>query len=573
MVPRADGTRAGGGGGADALDPEAVYTDARMSTSLRRVLMLLAVLPGVLAMLAGLYMLGMEHLEGQSRTFGAALLWAAETLTSVGYGGDSHWDHPAMVAFVVTVQFLGLSLVFLVFPLVVMPYFEHRFEERLSRGVPDLRDYVLVYRWSPAVDSLLGELDRAGVPVVIYEEDEALARRLRDRGRTIVYGMLEDDDLDPELLRRARAIIANGSDPANGALVLAASEQKFSGEIIALADEPLHRRPMMLQGATAVYTPRHVQAAALAGLAHGRVASRLTGIQHLGGKLRIAELRVHRDSALAGQTIAEADIRRRTGASIIGRWSEGEFQARVPGSTLLTPGGILVAVGSEKALHRLGEQAKPLSAEGPFLVAGYGEVGRKVVEFLRDAGEHAVVIDREPLEGVDVTGDALDPAILRKAGLAEARTAILTVGDDATNLFAAAVVRDIAPEIPIIARVNRAEQVERFHRAGADFAVSLGEVAGEILAHKLLGDEWISLEARLKLVGVKPVGLVGRKLRETNVGAKTGCTVVAIERDEEVFVDFSEDFVPAEGDRVHLCGIEDAIERYHEVFPGARDDG
>ncbi|MEX1362775.1 MAG: NAD-binding protein, partial [Nannocystaceae bacterium] len=361
-----------------------------MSTSLRRVLMLLAALPGALAVLASVYMLGMESLEGKHRSFAASLAWAAETLTSVGYGGDSHWEHPAMVAFVIVVQFLGLALAFLVFPLIVMPYFEQRFEGRLPRGVPDLHDYVLVYRWSPAVDSLLGELDRAGVPVVIYEEDEALARRLRDRGRVVIYGVLEDGDLDPEMLSRARAIIANGTDPANGALVLSASEQNFEGEVIALADEPLHRRPMMLQGATAVYTPRHVQAAALAGLAHGRVASRLTGIQHLGGKLRIAELRVHRDSALAGLTIAKADIRRRTGASIIGRWSEGSFQAQVPGSTRLDPGAILVAVGSEQALGLLGEQAKPLSAEGPFLLAGYGEVGRKVVEFLRDAGEQTV---------------------------------------------------------------------------------------------------------------------------------------------------------------------------------------
>ena len=107
-----------------------------MSTSLRRVLMLLAALPGVLMLLAAVYMLGMEHLEGKSRTFSEAVIWAAETLTSVGYGGDSHWDHPAMVGFVVVVQFLGLSVAFLVFPLVVMPYFEQRFEGRLPRGVP-----------------------------------------------------------------------------------------------------------------------------------------------------------------------------------------------------------------------------------------------------------------------------------------------------------------------------------------------------------------------------------------------------------------------------------------------------
>ncbi len=541
-----------------------------MSTSLRRILLLVAALPVALLVLAVLYMLGMEHLEADPRTLSQSLLWAAETLTSTGYGGDSSWTHPLMVVFVTTSQFLGLSLAFLVFPLLVMPYFEHRFEGRLPRGVPTLRDYVLVYRWSAAVDSLLDELTRAEVPVVVFEEDEALARRLRNRGRDVIYGVLEDEDPDPQLWARARAVIANGSDPANGALVLAARQQGFTGELIALVEEPLHRRPMLLQGATAVYTPRHVQAAALAGLAHGRVASRLTGVQHLGGKLQTAELRVHRDSALAGQTIAQADIRRRTGATVIGRWQGGEFSARVPGSTRLEPGAILMVVGSAEALARLGEEVKALAAAGPFLVAGYGEVGRKVAEFLHDVGEKTVIIDRRPRPGVDIVGDALDPAVLREAGLLDAQAAILAMADDSTNLFATAVIRDLTPEIPIIARVARVDHVERFHRAGADFALSLGEVAGEILAHKLLGDEWISLETRIKLVGVSPAGLIGRKLSETNVGAKTGCSVVAVERDDTVIVDFSEDFVPAEGDRVHLCGGEDSIARYYDVFPGAR---
>lgn len=544
-----------------------------MATSLRRVLVLLGALPGALVLLATVYMLGMRHLEGEPRDFSTALIWAAETLTSTGYGGESHWEHPLMIALVVGVQFLGMSLAFLVFPLFVMPYFEQRFEGRLTRRAPDFEDYVLVYRWSAAVESLLEELGRAKVRVVVFEEDEALARRLRDRGHHVVYGVLEDDDFDPALVTRARAIVANGSDPANGALVLVARQLGFRGELIALVDEPLHRRPMMLQGATSVYTPRHVQAAALAGLAHGRVASRLTGIQHLGGKLQIGELRVAQGSALAGETIASADIRRVTGATIIGQWRGGEFNARVAGSDVLEPGAILVALGSAEALARLGERAKPLSAQGPFVVAGFGEVGRKVVEFLRDAGEPTVVIDRNPGEGVDVVGDALDPAVLREAGIAGARTAILAVGDDSTNLFTTAVVRDMAPELPIIARVARVDHVERFHRAGADFALSLGEVAGEILAHKLLGDEWISLEARLKLVGVAPAGLVGRKLSESSVGAKTGCSVVAVERDDQVIVDFSVDFVPERGDRVHLCGTEDAIDRYYEVFPGARDEG
>ena len=69
-----------------------------MSTSLRRLLLLVVALPGVLALLASLYMLGMEHLEHEPRSFSSAFVWAAETLSSTGYGSDSRWSHPAMVA-------------------------------------------------------------------------------------------------------------------------------------------------------------------------------------------------------------------------------------------------------------------------------------------------------------------------------------------------------------------------------------------------------------------------------------------------------------------------------------------
>lgn len=42
------------------------------------------------------------------------LEWAAESLTTTGYGRDTVWTHPVMAVYVIAVQFLGLFLVFLV---------------------------------------------------------------------------------------------------------------------------------------------------------------------------------------------------------------------------------------------------------------------------------------------------------------------------------------------------------------------------------------------------------------------------------------------------------------------------
>ena len=57
--------------------------------STRRLLTLLALLPMTVLLLGTLYMLGMDHLEGQPRTFLQGLQWASETMTNTGYGADN----------------------------------------------------------------------------------------------------------------------------------------------------------------------------------------------------------------------------------------------------------------------------------------------------------------------------------------------------------------------------------------------------------------------------------------------------------------------------------------------------
>jgi hypothetical protein len=81
-----------------------------------RLLALIAGLFLLLALTALLYMAGMTYLEDKPRGFWDALNWAGETLSTTGYGADARWSHPVMVIFVVLTQFVGVFLVFLVFP-------------------------------------------------------------------------------------------------------------------------------------------------------------------------------------------------------------------------------------------------------------------------------------------------------------------------------------------------------------------------------------------------------------------------------------------------------------------------
>ena len=518
-----------------------------------------------------LYMWGMAALEGKPRSFWQSLEWAGETLSTTGYGADAKWSHPLMVLLVVAVQFLGVFLVFLIFPIYLIPFLEERFETRLPQEVTrkDLSGHAVIYRYGAAVESLLEELAGAGVPTLVLEADDAMARRLFERGVSVIHRGLGDGALQAARLGTARAIIANGTDDENAALSLAARQLGFRGTILALVEEPFHRRPMMLAGATAVFTPRHILGAALAARASARINPRVGGIQQLGRNLEVAEVRVSPQSPLAGHTLDETAIGTRTGATVVGQWVGGEMVVPDGSGLRLEPDGILVVVGSHESIDRLHDLAGgtvTMRREGPFVVGGGGEVGRKVAELLRAVGEEVKLIDRRPGPEVDLVGDMLDARLLEAAGVREAQAVILALDADSATLFATVILKDLASEVPVIARVNEAGNVERIHRAGADFALSISQVSGQMLAKKLLGQESVAVDPQLKILKIAPDGLAGRRPAELAIRERTGCSVVAVERGEEVLVELGGDFRFQPEDSVYICGSGNAVRRFREVF-------
>jgi Trk K+ transport system NAD-binding subunit len=544
-----------------------------MERSRRRLLALAIGLCLVVVLSALLYQLGMAALENRPRTFWRSLEWVAETLSTTGYGADHTWNHPAMVLFVVLLQFAGVFLIFLIFPIYLIPVLEERFEARLPTSVEKISGHILVYRYGPAVASLLADLRKAELDTVIVEEDEETARRLLDTGAQVVYGRPEDGALQKAGLDDAYALIANGDDDENAAVILTARQAGFDRSILALVEAPLHRRPMRLAGASAVFTPRHILGGALAARASERISPTVTGAQQLLGKLRVSEVRLHRDSPLVGSTLTEAALGERTGATVVGQWVGGELKAPLLASDRLQPDGILLVLGSDESIAKLSEACEsshPINPRGPFLVAGYGEVGHKVAQLLRDAGEPVRVVDRQAQEGVDEVGDVLDPHVLEEAGAREARTVILALDSDSATLFATVVIKELVPMVPILARVNEAQNIDRIYRAGADFALSISQVAGQMLMRRLFGQEEVAIHSGLRILKTEADGLAGGSLSELAIRRRTGASVVAVARGEDVLVDLPSEFRFESGDTLYVCGSNEATRRFQSLFRPAR---
>ncbi|HEV2720415.1 MAG TPA: NAD-binding protein, partial [Thermoanaerobaculia bacterium] len=316
--------------------------------------------------------------------------------------------------------------------------------------------------------------------------------------------------------------------------------------------EPAHRKPMELAGVTAAYTPRHIIAAALAAHASDVISPRLPGIDAIDG-LRRCELRITPGNPAAGRTLGELGVGAKSGAVVVGQWSRSRLHARCVAATRIDAGAILELVGTAESLNAACELlgCSPLRQRGPFLIAGFGEVGRKVHELLTDAGEEVRVIEKQPAPGVDIVGNVLDSSVLERAGLAETRGAVLAVDSDDSTLFATVVIRDTAPDVPVIARVNHSRNLDNIYRAGADYALSISDISGEMLSARLLRHTARTRDEQRTIVRAQVHK--ARTLRELDL-RHYGCSAIAIRR-RGCFVDAlgAETAVEA-GDELFLCG-------------------
>ena len=544
-----------------------------MNRSRKRLLLLLCSLPFVVLAFALMYMYGMMYLEGEERTFWQSLGWAAETLTTTGYGQDAGWKHPGMVLFAILLQFIGVFLIFLIFPIYLIPFLEEHFEARLPTTAGDLKNHVLIYRYGPPVISLIQELEGADIKTLVIEDDENLARRLFDQGIRILHGDLENGILQAANLKHCRAMIVNSTDDENAAVILAARQLDFEGKILAVVETPSNQKPILLTGASSVFTPRHMLAKALAEKASPRIDSHISGLRELGDKLKIWEIPIKPKSALVGRTLAQAQIGSRFGVTVIAQWSGGMLHPHPSTNLVLKPYSILLVVGAEKNLQQLADVAGSVLSrrtEGHFVIGGYGEVGRKVDELLKAVGEKVTAVDIQRRNEIVCIGSIIDPRTLEKINIKEARALILALSTDSETLFATVVIKDLVPDLPIIARVNRTENLERIYLAGADFALSISQVSGQILARSLLGEESMTIDSEVQLCERSATRLEGYNPKNLRIREKTGCSVVAVERNEvdskDLIVYFGSDFRFKAEDKIFICGSSHEIHRFNEEF-------
>ena len=220
---------------------------------------------------------------------------------------------------------------------------------------------------------------------------------------------------------------------------------------------------------------------------------------------------------------------------------------------------------------------------GHLIVLGYGDVGKRVAEILKRNNLKFVVVDarQDIFENADLdffVGNATSEDVLKEVDVEHASTVIISLNDDKDVIFATLIARNLNPSVTIMARANSYKSIDRIYKAGADYVPSISIVAGQMLARmtsecaedvcSMVDEEiWlyegIDIEKHLVRDGDP---LVGRSVRELDIRAKVGCTIIGIKRDDNVITDITPSLVIQLGDVIAVVGSKAEISSFKKKY-------
>ncbi len=304
-------------------------------------------------------------------------------------------------------------------------------------------------------------------------------------------------------------------------------------------------------------------------------------------------------------------------AAAAGLLSDDLGQAFVAGSVLSLVASPFLVQASPVIARRLSSLAANADPEvevtapsGEHVVlVGHGLAGRNVARVLDSIGVSYACVDSNPgnvseaqARGKQVVwGDATRPGLLRRLGLLHARLVVVAITDPVATLRVVELVHRVAPAARILVRTRYVRDVDRLHAAGAErvvaeelegaidlvskvlreFSIPDGAISrfGEELreegyallqAPAALGlDPWLAElleQVDTEWIEVPAGAASGRSLAEIDWRARTGGSVLAIDRGGVTVPNPGPEMVLHAGDRVLVFGGSEAIARAREIL-------
>ena len=229
---------------------------------------------------------------------------------------------------------------------------------RRFRMLSELTEHVIICGFGRVGRHVAEELAAENVPFIVIDTDEDRIAHAQKRGYLTVTGNAANETLLQKVgIERARAMVAAvDSDAENVFITLTTRSLNPNIYIVARANYEESEPKLISAGANRTMMPYHISGKRIVTmLVRPSVADFLDEVVHAGGlEFFLEEVHVEPESAIAGKTIAETQLRNQIGITVLAcRNHDGEFDTRIGPDTILQPGGLLIVLGTRQQLREM----------------------------------------------------------------------------------------------------------------------------------------------------------------------------------------------------------------------------
>ncbi len=516
--------------------------------------------------------------EGRRYSWITGFYWTLTTMSTLGFG-DITFTSDLGKLFSVVVLLSGIVFLLIMLPFTFIqffyaPWLEEQNKARAPRGVPDdMTDHVIFTSFDDVTVHLIEKLEQYAVDYVIVIGELQNALDLHDLGYHAVFGDLDDPRTYQRLrIDAAALVVVMNDDMASTNIIYTIREICPDVRTVTNADMDESLDILQLAGSTYVFQFTKMLGRSLARRVLGvRMKANIVGRFD---SLRIAEVPAMR-TWMQGKTLAQIRLREKAGVTVVGIWEQGKFEIPTAAS-LVGESTVLVLAGTSDQLDRfdevMGFSGESSSDAAPVLVLGGGRVGQAVVKSLDKRGiDYRVVEKKTAIAAKDerfIKGSAGEIETLVQAGVNKTPSIIITTHDDNLNIYLTIYCRRLRPDVQIICRANLDRNVNTLHRAGANLVMSFSSMVNSTIMNLLEPQQVLMLSEGLNVFRV-PVHsrLMNRRLRSARIREDTGCSVVAVKRNEELNLSPDPEIVLEKNDELVLIGTADSEKKFMEKYP------
>jgi voltage-gated potassium channel len=445
-------------------------------------------------------------LEGKFITWPKSLLFVLETITTTGYGELLPFQNDLTVIFTIIMMITGISLIFMIIPLLLAPYLSNILRSSPPKKTPhELQDHIIIIGYGELAKSLVESLMISDLEIVIIDKDEHAAAEAAGRYQARVYAVW--GDYNNQLtwsgvwIRNASSVIIC-EDERTAATIILGIREMTPGRIIAVVDKLSFDRYLRDAGAEYVLSPKHITGRMLARhaelSAHHTVPIEISGLDQAlldsitsyEGVLRIVHIPIMSGSKAAGKNLKDLGLFEKYGFYTLFIARGGKFVFH-PGEDEVIDfsSGLFLLGRADRIMEMIGKEFLfEDNGTDIAVIAGFGDVGRAAHQELTSRGISCIVIDQKKQKAEGVIGNAEDEEVLLEAKISEARYCIVALNDDDVNIFTTLMARDMNPALRILARANEPASVEKLYRAGADYVALLPTIGGQVIGRVVLSD-------------------------------------------------------------------------------------